>query len=461
MITAFLLDFLTTIPQSICGTAVVLYIFYILLGEKPAWKNIVLYTAVSLVLSFPLYILLTLFILLSGFSYLMFNLMNIILHSLLILIVKWHEEHKKIIWYSELAYFIMTLPNMCVGGIINEVLSDFGITSSYTDIKGLIICSILQAVVCGGEICLVIALDRKYSLHSIAEYIRPGFQSWGKIFLFFIIMLLVTSAGELIVRLEITTNTSTSLFMLIFCLVGLAGIHQTRIKMLQEKAHQTQAEMLEQQEMYIQELEGIQSSMRSFRHDYKNMMSSLYLQSREGNIQEIEKNIHSLIDEFDENIDRKMNLTVQMANIRISEVKSLLYKKITEIQKKGIDFRMEVMYPVEETGMKPLDLSRVLGILLDNAVEAVEQVHGDISLVISAQADGVHIILDNMVDQDVDIPKIYEDGYSTKGSGRGTGLYSLREITANYENVNLMTECTNLRFIQRIDILNKSDKKIK
>ena len=454
MITAFLLDFLTTIPQSICGTAVVLYIFYILLGEKPAWKNIVLYTAVSLVLSFPLYILLTLCMLFSGFSYLMFNLMNIILHSLLILIVKWHEEHKKIIWYSELAYFIMTLPNMCVGGIINEVLSDFGITSSYTDIKGLIICSILQAVVCGGEICLVLALDRKYSLHSIAEYIRPGFQSWGKIFLFFIIMLLVTSAGELIVRLEITTNTSTSLFMLIFCLVGLAGIHQTRIKMLQEKAHQTQAEMLEQQEMYIQELEGIQNSMRSFRHDYKNMMSSLYLQSREGNMEEVEKSIHGLIDEFDENIDRKMNLTVQMANIRISEVKSLLYQKITELQKKGIDFQMEVMYPVEETCMKPLDLSRALGILLDNAIEAVEQVQGDISLVISAQTDGVHIILDNTTDQDVDISKIYEDGYSTKGSGRGTGLPSLRKIMEKYPEASLMTEINNGRFVQKILIEN-------
>ena len=454
MITAFLLDFLTTIPQSICGTAVVLYIFYILLGEKPAWKNIVLYTAVSLVLSFPLYILLTLFILLSGFSYLMFNLMNIILHSLLILIVKWHEEHKKIIWYSELAYFIMTLPNMCVGGIINEVLSDFGITSSYTDIKGLIICSILQAVVCGGEICLVFALDRKYSLHSIAEYIRPGFQSWGKIFLFFIIMLLVTSAGELIVRLEITTNTSTSLFMLIFCLVGLAGIHQTRIKMLQEKAHQTQAEMLEQQEMYIQELEGIQNSMRSFRHDYKNMMSSLYLQSREGNMEEVEKSIHGLIDEFDENIDRKMNLTVQMANIRISEVKSLLYQKITELQKKGIDFQMEVMYPVEETCMKPLDLSRALGILIDNAIEAAEPVQGNISLVISAQVDGVHIILDNTAEQDVDISKIYEDGYSTKGSGRGTGLLSLRKIMEKYPEASLMTEIKSGRFIQKISILN-------
>ena len=454
MITAFLLDFLTTIPQSICGTAVVLYIFYILLGEKPAWKNIVLYTAGSLVLSFPLYILLTLCMLFSGFSYLMFNLMNIILHSLLLLIVKWNEEHKKIIWYSELAYFIMTLPNMCVGGIINEVLSDFGITSSYTDIKGLIICSILQAVVCGGEIWLVLVLDRKYSLHSIAEYIRPEFQSWKKIFLFFIFMLLVTSAGELVARLEITTNTSTSLFMLIFCLVGLAGIHQTRIKMLQEKAHQTQAEMLEQQEMYIQELEGIQSSMRSFRHDYKNMMSSLYLQSREGNMEEVEKNIHGLIDEFDENIDRKMNLTVQMANIRISEVKSLLYKKITVIQKKGIDFQMEVMYPVEETGMKPIDLSRALGILLDNAIEAVEHIQGDIFLVISAQANGIHIILDNTVDQDIDISKIYEDGYSTKGRGRGTGLPSLRKILEKYPETSLITEIKSGRFIQKISIQN-------
>ncbi len=117
---------------------------------------------------------------------------------------------------------------------------------------------------CGGEIYFVLFLDRRYSLHAIAEYIRPGFQSWGKLLLFSIIMLLVISAGELVTRLEMTSNANTSLFMLVFCLAGLVLIHQIRIKMLQEKAHQTQAEMLEQQEMYIQELESIQSSMRSF-----------------------------------------------------------------------------------------------------------------------------------------------------------------------------------------------------
>lgn len=306
---------------------------------------------------------------------------------------------------------------------------------------------------CGGEIYFVLFLDRRYSLHAIAEYIRPGFQSWGKLLLFSIIMLLVISAGELVTRLEMTSNANTSLFMLVFCLAGLVLIHQIRIKMLQEKAHQTQAEMLEQQEMYIQELESIQSSMRSFRHDYKNMMSSLYLQSREGNIEEIEKNIHGLIDDFDENIDRKMNLTVQMANIRISEVKSLLYKKITEIQKKGIDFRMEVMYPVEETGMKPLDLSRALGILLDNAIEETEKTGGKISLVVSEQQDTVHIIVENTIEQEVDFSRIYEEGYSTKGSGRGNGLPGLRRILQKYPSASLMTECENGTFIQRLAIM--------
>ena len=158
--------------------------------------------------------------------------------------------------------------------------------------------------------------------------------------------------------------------------------------------------------------------------------------------------------EFDENIDRKMNLTVQMANIRISEVKSLLYKKITEIQKKGIDFRMEVMYPVEETGMKPLDLSRALGILLDNAIEETEKTGGKISLVVSEQQDTVHIIVENTIEQDVDLSRIYEEGYSTKGSGRGTGLLSLRKIMEKYPEASLMTEIKSGRFIQKISILN-------
>ena len=270
----------------------------------------------------------------------------------------------------------------------------------------------------------------------------------------FLAMIVLLSLTEIIERANLSVIVGLGFTSIIYVVILMMFIYFRRASILQEEKTQMQTEMLEQQEMYIQELESIQSSMRSFRHDYKNMMSSLYLQSCEGNMEEVEKNIHGLIDEFDENIDRKMNLTVQMANIRISEVKSLLYKKITEIQKKGIDFRMEVMYPVEETSMKPIDLSRALGILIDNAIEAAEPVQGNISLVISAQVDGVHIILDNTAEQDVDISKIYEDGYSTKGSGRGTGLPSLRKIIEKYPEASLMTEIKSGRFVQKILIAN-------
>src|SRR5699024_2212185 len=203
------------------------------------------------------------------------------------------------------------------------------------------------------------------------------------------------SLTEIIERANLSVIVGVGVTSIIYVVIRMMFIYFRRASILPEEKNQMQTEMVGQQERYIQELERRQSSARSFGHAYRNMISSLYLQSRDGNIQEIEKNIHELIEEFDENIDRKMNLTVQMANIRISEVKSLLYQKITEIQKKGIDFQMEVMYPVEETGMKPIDLSRALGILIDNAIEAAEPVQGNISLVISAQEDGVHIILDN------------------------------------------------------------------
>ena len=456
------LQIIIMILQGICTEATFIYVFYLIFGKKRSWRWILPVAVIIELLLIPATYILQLQFIFVGLGQISSMAVNCFLNILIFLFIERKEERKKVCTYIILAFFVWAAAYIALAGIVyNDIIKSF--------VDGFIertVYANLLLVAPAAVTCFIIAwaanfIDQKYSFHDVFKRIGEKLNYWPRILFCFIIMAVLLSLPDIMERANLSTDQSLSFISVLYVIFIMMFLHLIRANIYQEQKTQMQTEMLGQQEMYIQELESIQSSMRSFRHDYKNMMSSLYLQSREGNMEEVEKNIHGLIDEFDENIDRKMNLTVQMATIRISEVKSLLYKKITEIQKKGIDFRMEVMYPVEETGMKPLDLSRVLGILLDNAVEAVEQVHGDISLVISAQADGVHIILDNMVDQDVDIPKIYEDGYSTKGSGRGTGLYSLREITANYENVNLMTECTNLRFIQRIDILNKSDKKIK
>ena len=374
--------------------------------------------------------------------------LNCLLNIFFFWIIERKESKKKVTVYIILAYFMWSAGFHAISGPINGIYWRIADNSEghTMDYIGVIIGVGIALIIIG----VVHYFDKRYNLCRIFYRLPEKVNSWLKIVLFFVAMVVLLSLTEIIERANLSVIVGLGFTSIIYVVILMMFIYFRRASILQEEKNQMQTEMLGQQEMYIQELESIQSSMRSFRHDYRNMISSLYLQSRDGNIQEIEKNIHELIEEFDENIDRKMNLTVQMANIRISEVKSLLYQKITEIQKKGIDFQMEVMYPVEETGMKPLDLSRALGILLDNAIEAVEQVQGDISLVISAQVDGVHIILDNTAEQDVDISKIYEDGYSTKGSGRGTGLPSLRKIMEKYPEASLMTEINNGRFVQKI-----------
>lgn len=211
--------------------------------------------------------------------------------------------------------------------------------------------------------------------------------------------------------------------------------------------------MLKQQERYIQDLESIQQNMRAFKHDYKNMMAGIYLQSREGNTEEIEKTISGMIDAFDEDIGKKMNLTNQLANIQNHEMKSLLLQKITEMERLHITLHLEVLYPVLDVKINRLDLCRVLGILLDNAIEEVKDHQGDIVIILSSQAEGLHIIVDNQLYHEVNLSDIFKEGWSTKGSKRGMGLMSLRKIIEKYPNVTNAVQIKDHRFIQEITIL--------
>ena len=438
--------------SGVCTEGTFIYIFYQLFGKKRSWNWILITTIIIDLIIIPVTVMLQLQFIFLGLGQISVQGLNCLLNIFFFWIIERKESKKKVTVYIILAYFMWSASFHAISGPINGIYWRIANNSKghIMDYIGVIIGAGIALIIIG----VVHYFDKRYKLCRIFYRLPEKVNSWLKIVLFFVAMIVLLSLTEIIERANLSVIVGLGFTSIIYVVILMMFIYFRRASILQEEKTQMQTEMLEQQEMYIQELESIQSSMRSFRHDYKNMMSSLYLQSREGNMEEVEKNIHGLIDEFDENIDRKMNLTVQMANIRISEVKSLLYQKITEIQKKGIDFRMEVMYPVEETSMKPIDLSRALGILIDNAIEAAEPVQGNISLVISAQVDGVHIILDNTAEQDVDISKIYEDGYSTKGSGRGTGLPSLRKIIEKYPEASLMTEIKSGRFVQKILIAN-------
>lgn len=249
---------------------------------------------------------------------------------------------------------------------------------------------------------------------------------------------------------SIWTQMLPCLFIII--IFTLSMVYLLNIVSLKDKKKYSDM-MLRQQELYIQDLEKIQQNMRVFKHDYKNMMSSIYLQSREGNTEEIEKTISRMIDDFDEEIGKKMNLTNQLANIQMNEVKSLIYQKITIMNQLHITLHLEVLYPVCDVKMNLMDLCRVLGILLDNAIEEVKDQQGDINVVLSSQEEGLHIIVDNQLYHEVNMTDIFKEGCSTKGGQRGMGLFSLGKIIEKYPNVTNAVQIKDHRFIQEIAIL--------
>ena len=110
--------------------------------------------------------------------------------------------------------------------------------------------------------------------------------------------------------------------LIVFIIFGYAGRQE-----MQKKQIQTQQISMQQQNAYIESLEKLQSEMRRFRHDYKNMMSGMYLQAKEGNMEAVQNFIQDMTSDFDYQVGEQIRRLTQLGNIHMLEVKGLLLGK--------------------------------------------------------------------------------------------------------------------------------------
>lgn len=106
--------------------------------------------------------------------------------------------------------------------------------------------------------------------------------------------------------------------------------------------------------------------------------------------------------------------------------------------------------------MDIIDLSRIVGILIDNAIEAsIDSSNPFVNLaIIKTDQNSTLIIIENSFkDSALDINKLYNKRYSTKKGHRGYGLENIIEILNSYSNVLLNTSIEKDIFIQEIEIL--------
>ena len=91
------------------------------------------------------------------------------------------------------------------------------------------------------------------------------------------------------------------------------------------------------------------------------------------------------------------------------------------------------------------DLIDILGILLDNAIEAVKDSNGLNKIKFQLiEGEQLEICVKNPVEDisNNDIEKFYREGYSTKGDNRGLGLSKIKEYQKKY-NYDIFTHLIN------------------
>ncbi len=216
---------------------------------------------------------------------------------------------------------------------------------------------------------------------------------------------------------------------------------------------QAQQDVIAQQRLYEQDLEMLRLEMRTFRHDYKNLLAGLSQQAGEGELEGLRHTLSELDAGFDLRLGKKIQASTQIGNLQVPEVRSLFLNKLTAMREKGVECRLEVLYPVVAVDMDVWDFVRCLGILIDNAIEAaLDTEQSWMEIVLLSQDRQVFLRISNPYSNIIEPGKMWDDSWSTKGAGRGLGLSSYQRILENYPNASTRTSWESGLFVQEMTV---------
>ena len=205
---------------------------------------------------------------------------------------------------------------------------------------------------------------------------------------------------------------------------------------------------------YTNQIERMYSSLRSFKHDYSNIMLSMSGYIEANDMEGLKGYFEKEILPTGRNISKNTAHINQLMNIKVPELKSIISVKLLYAVELNISVNIEVADKAADIPMDTLDLSRVIGIFLDNAIEAAMETDTPfISFaLIHLDTDYVFIISNSFLDKGVPYASLAQPNVSTKGANRGLGLYNAHEIIAKYNSVFLDTEIQGGNFVQRLRI---------
>ena len=208
---------------------------------------------------------------------------------------------------------------------------------------------------------------------------------------------------------------------------------------------------------YTKKLEKQHIAIRKMRHDYVNILTSLTGYVEEKDIDGLKKYIEDEVLPAEKQVYFDEKQISLLANLNILNVKGLLASKLNLAQLNEIKVSVEIPIIINEWNVKNYDMTRILGIILDNAIEESDHcTNPEINIGIFAEKTSYIIVVENRCRLGTQHPiQLKREGFSTKGENRGLGLSNLDEIVLKYKHLLLETNVVNGIFTQKLTILNE------
>lgn len=210
---------------------------------------------------------------------------------------------------------------------------------------------------------------------------------------------------------------------------------------------------LENAELYNKTLSILYDNIRTFRHDFNNMIQVIggYIMMKD--INGLEKYHSGLL----EDCQKVNNLSaLNPETINNPPIFGLLASKYHIADAKGIKINFEIFINLNSLKMDIYKFTKILGILLDNSLEAAEECEEKIVNILMRQDINTNmqiITIENTYKQkEIDIAQIYDKDFSTKNRNSGIGLWEVKQMVNKLPNVNLLTTKNDTYFKQTLEI---------
>ncbi|MFD1238583.1 sensor histidine kinase [Latilactobacillus sakei subsp. carnosus] len=354
---------------------------------------------------------------------------------------------------------VIQLLLVAVGTIISQftisiIKSDFSqniLNNSATDITLL---GIFFAVLFDGLFFILLKNKRTELQHLNQEIIEFSLEKQYFIFIFilFIVIEIILAVGNL----QGVTATILLTIIIIFCV--LIGMTFWQV-MLFLKAYSIRQEANDQfvrnQQLqdYLVNIEQQYTELRRFKHDYQNILLSLESFAEKGDQQQFKAYYQELLAQRPTQSEIQGAVIAQLDYLKNDPIRGLVIQKFLAAKQAGVTLKFEMTEPIELATANLLTVIRIIGILLDNAIEQAVQETDQLVSCAFLQSDGlIEITIENTASQVKNLQAFSELGYSTKGAGRGTGLANVQDLIAKQTNLFLETQIENRKLRQTLMI---------